>query len=85
MPAFSIYRCAVIKLGHTYHATYADERTAEFSNCNASANYRSGINFGVVVSEKIAWTLAFSHPNWSLTSDQKFPIVLSFDDRSTFT
>jgi hypothetical protein len=63
---------------------YTDDNTGEFSNCIASANYKSGINFGVVVSKTYSWILAFSHPNWSLAQGQRFPIVLSFDGRNTF-
>jgi len=63
---------------------YTDDRTGEFSNCIASANYKSGIDFGVVVSKTFNWLLAFSHQTWNLTPGQKFPIVLSFDGRNTF-
>ena len=63
---------------------YTDDRTSEFSNCIASANYKSGIDFGVVVSKTFNWLLAFTHQNWTLALGQKFPIVLSFDGRNTF-
>src|SRR5438445_9070137 len=63
---------------------YTDDRTGEFSNCIASANYKSGIDFGVVVSKTFNWLLAFTHQNWTLALGQKFPIVLSFDGRNTF-
>jgi hypothetical protein len=63
---------------------YTNDNTGEFSNCIASANYKSGINFGVLVSNTFSWMLAFSHPNWNLAKGQKFPIVLSFDGRNTF-
>ena len=58
--------------------------TGEFSNCIASAPYKSGIVFGVLVSKTYEWVLAFTHPSWTLTKGQKFPIVLSFDGRNTF-
>lgn len=51
---------------------------------NATASYKSGISFGVVVSKTYSWMLAFSHPNWTLPAGEKFPIVLSFDGRNTF-
>ena len=73
-----------IKVAGWSGGAYTDDRTGEFSNCIASANYKSGINFGVLVTKNITWALAFSHPSWSLTTGQKFPIVLSFDGRSTF-
>ena len=63
---------------------FTDDQTGEFSNCIASASYRSGIIFGVLVSKTYTWALAFSHQNWTLASNQKFPIVLSFDGRNTF-
>src|ERR1700722_707070 len=63
---------------------YTDDKTGEFSNCIASAAYKSGITFGVLVSNKYDWVLAFSHSNWTLSKGQKFPIVLSFDGRNTF-
>jgi hypothetical protein len=63
---------------------YTNDNTGEFSNCIASANYKSGINFGVLVSNTFNWVLAFSHPNWNLAKGQKFLIVLSFDGRNTF-
>jgi hypothetical protein len=63
---------------------FTDDNTGEFSNCIASATYQSGINFGVLVTKTFNWVLAFSHPSWSLSKGQRFPIVLSFDGRSTF-
>jgi hypothetical protein len=63
---------------------YTDDRTGEFSNCIASASYKSGIVVGVLVTHTYHWALAFSHPSWALAPGQKFPIVLSFDGRNTF-
>jgi hypothetical protein len=63
---------------------FTDDNTGEFSNCIASASYKSGINFGVLVSKTFGWTLAFTHSSWTLTKGNKFPIVLSFDGRNTF-
>lgn len=63
---------------------YTDTKTGEFSSCIASASYKSGINFGVLVSKTYNWMLAFTHPSWTLSEGQKFPIVLSFDGRNTF-
>jgi hypothetical protein len=73
-----------IKVAGWSGGAYTDDHTGEFSNCIASANYKSGINFGVLVTKNVTWALAFSHPNWSLTPGQKIPIVLSFDGRNTF-
>ena len=74
----------VIKVAGWAGGAFTDDKTGQFSNCIASANYKSGINFGVIVTNTMNWGLAFSHPNWNLTQGQKFPIVLSFDGRNTF-
>jgi hypothetical protein len=74
----------VIKVAGWAGGAFADDRTGEFSNCIATANYKSGINFGVIVTKTMDWGLAFSHSNWTLAQGQKFPIVLSFDGRNTF-
>ncbi|CCE10401.1 conserved exported hypothetical protein [Bradyrhizobium sp. STM 3843] len=63
---------------------YTDDKTGAFTSCIASASYKSGITFSVVVSKTYEWALAFIHPSWTLTPGQKFPIVLSFDGRNTF-
>jgi hypothetical protein len=63
---------------------FTDDKTGEFSNCIASANYKSGINVGVLVTKTYHWALGFTHPSWALAPGQKFPIVLSFDGRNTF-
>ena len=74
----------VIQVAGWAGGAYTDDKTGAFSNCVASANYKSGINFGVIVTKTMTWGLAFSHPNWSLAQGQRFPIVLSFDGRTTF-
>jgi len=63
---------------------FTDDKTGVFSNCIASANYKSGINVGVLVTKTYHWALGFTHPSWALAPGQKFPIVLSFDGRNTF-
>lgn len=73
-----------IKVAGWSGGAFTDDRTGEFTDCIASANYKSGINFGVVVSKTVSWALAFNHPSWALAAGQKFPIVLSFDGRTTF-
>lgn len=74
----------VIKVAGWAGGAFTDDKTGQFSNCIASANYKSGINFGVIVTNTMNWGLAFSHPSWNLAQGQKFPIVLSFDGRNTF-
>lgn len=64
---------------------YASDRTGQFSNCIVSANYKSGITFGVMLSPTYDWSLAFSRPDWRMNVGQSFPIVLTFDNRETIT
>src|SRR5215475_10468629 len=73
-----------IKVGGWWGGAYTDDRTGEFQSCIAGVAYKNGITFGVSVTKDITWNLAFSHPNWTLASGQRFPIVLSFDGRNTF-
>lgn len=73
-----------ITVGAWSGGAFTDDKTGEFFNCIASANYNSGITFGVAVSKTYSWLLAFSHPSWALSQGQRFPIVLSFDGRTTF-
>jgi hypothetical protein len=73
-----------IKVAGWSGGAYTNDQTGEFANCIASANYKSGINFGVLVTKDVSWALGFTHPSWSLTPSQKFPIVLTFDGRNTF-
>jgi len=63
---------------------YTVDNTGKFSSCVASASYKSGISFGVLALPTYNWALAFIHPGWSLSSGQKFPIVLSFDGRNSY-
>ncbi|UFZ07730.1 PT domain-containing protein [Bradyrhizobium ontarionense] len=63
---------------------YTDDKTGQFTSCIASASYQSGITFGVLATPTYSWALAFIHPGWSLSPGQKFPIVLSFDGKSTY-
>lgn len=74
----------VIKVAGWAGGAFTDDKTGAFSNCIASANYKSGIDFGVLVTHTMNWALAFTHPNWTLATGQKFPIVLSFDGKKTF-
>lgn len=63
---------------------YTDDKNGEFTSCIASANYQSGINFGVIVDKSYNWALGFTHQSWALTQGQKLPIVVSFDNKNTF-
>ena len=74
----------VIQVAGWAGGAFTDDKTGEFSNCIASANYKSGIVFSVIVTRTMNWGLAFSHPSWNLAQGQKLPIVLSFDGRHTF-
>lgn len=74
----------VIKVAGWAGGAYTNDKTGEFSDCIATANYQSGINFSVIVTRTMIWGLAFTHPSWTLAQGQRFPIVLSFDGRNTF-
>jgi hypothetical protein len=84
MPANARGPFGSIKVAGWSGGAYTDDRTGQFTSCIASATYKSNINVGVLVTKSISWALAFSHPNWTLTTGHKFPIVLSFDGRNTF-
>jgi hypothetical protein len=56
----------LIKVAGWSGGAFTDDNTGEFSNCIASASYKSGINFGVLVSKTYNWVLAFTHPSWAL-------------------
>lgn len=64
---------------------FTNDQTGKFSSCTASASYKSGIFFAVMVSPTFEWNLAFAHPSWRMSVGQTFPIVLTFDNRQTIT
>jgi hypothetical protein len=84
LPAYAVGPYGKISVAGWSGGAYTDDKTGEFSNCIAAASYRGGFSFGVLVSKTYSWTLAFTHPSWTLETGQKFPIVLSFDGRTTF-
>jgi hypothetical protein len=58
---------------------YTNDQTGAFTQCSASANYKSSITMLVAVNRAMAWSLAFSHPQWALTKGERIPIRLQFD------
>ena len=63
---------------------YTNDQTGAFTQCSASANYKSSITMLVAVNRAMAWSLAFSHPQWALTKGERIPIRLQFDGRPTY-
>lgn len=63
---------------------FTDDQTGTFSNCIASAPYKSGITLYVVVGANLNWSLGFSDGNWQLATGQVFPLALTFDGQSPF-
>jgi hypothetical protein len=84
MPAHARGPYGSIRVAGWSGGAFTNDRTGQFSNCIASATYKSGINFGVVVSSTMTWALAFNHQNFNLAAGHKYPLVLSFDGRNTF-
>ena len=50
---------------------YTNDQTGAFTQCSASANYKSSITMLVAVNRAMAWSLAFSHPQWALTKGER--------------
>jgi S1-C subfamily serine protease len=73
-----------IHVGSWSGGAYVHNDTGEFTNCIASASYKSGIILTVAVSKSYNWMLGFSNPAWTLKQDATFPIVLTFDGRPPF-
>lgn len=62
-------RAAVVetfRLGGWKGSAYTDDTTGRFSNCVASAQYRSGITLLVQVDTTYNWAIGFSAPNWNM-------------------
>lgn len=73
-----------IRVGSWSGGAFTDDATGQFSSCIASAQYKSGINVGVVVTSGYAWGLGFLRQNWRMQVGQTFPIILTFDGKSPF-
>jgi hypothetical protein len=57
----------------------ADDTTGAFTNCIATASYRSGIDMHVMVSANFSWDLGFSSANWRLKTGDRISIQYRFD------
>lgn len=73
-----------INVGNWKGGAYTNDQTGAFSHCVAGAGYDSGIYFMVLIDQSSTWSLGFQHPKWSFTSNQQFPIALTFDGQSPF-
>ena len=63
---------------------YTNDQTGAFSHCAATVPYVSGINMFAVVNRFFGWSLAFAHPQWTLTPKAQIPIELHFDAGPAF-
>lgn len=73
-----------INVGNWKGGAYTNDQSGAFTHCAAGATYGSGIHFVVTIDDKAAWGLGFAHENWTLTTGQAFPIVLTFDGQTPF-
>jgi hypothetical protein len=73
-----------INVGNWKGGAFTNDQTGVFSHCVAGASYDSGIYFMVMIDQGAGWSLAFQHPKWSFTSNQAFPIALTFDGQRPF-
>lgn len=73
-----------IKIGGWTGGAFTNNETGQFSSCIASAPYKSGITFFVMVSANVTWNIGFSKDTWTLTPGSTFPIVLTFDGKQPF-
>jgi hypothetical protein len=73
-----------INVGNWKGGAYTSDQTGEFTNCAAGASYDSGIYFMVTIDQGAGWSLGFHHPKWTLTKNQNFQIVLTFDGQRPF-
>lgn len=73
-----------ISVGNWKGGAYTNDQSGAFTHCAAGATYGSGIHFLVTIDDKGGWGLGFAHENWTLTTGQAFPIVLTFDGQTPF-
>src|SRR6188768_2242669 len=73
-----------INVGNWKGGAYTHDQSGAFTHCAAGATYGSGIHFLVSIDDKGGWGLGFAHENWTLTTGQAFPIVLTFDGQTPF-
>ena len=73
-----------INVGNWKGGAFTNDQTGAFTHCVAGASYDSGIYFMVLIDQSSTWSLGFQHPKWSFTSNQQFPIALTFDGQSPF-
>lgn len=73
-----------LNVGNWSGGAFTDTKTGQFSNCIASAPYRSGILLLVMVSSNGTWSLGFRHQSWHLRLGEKFPLALTFDGKRPF-
>jgi len=67
------------RLGSWNGSAYTDDATGRFSNCVASANYRSGIMLLVQVDTTYNWAIGFSAPHWNMKVGDDIPLQYRID------
>ena len=73
-----------INVGNWKGGAYTNDQSGEFSHCAAGVGYDSGIYFMVTVDLGGGWSLGLHNPKWTLTKNQDFQIVLTFDGQRPF-
>ena len=58
--------------------TYSDDNGG-FKHCAASAEYRNGITLFFSINKNLAWSIGFSHPNWSHEIGDTFNVAFRVD------
>jgi len=71
-----------INVGNWTGGAFTNDQTGEFSHCGATAMYRNGIYFVVMIDGTPSWSLGFAHENWSFSRGKAFPITLTFDGQT---
>jgi S1-C subfamily serine protease len=72
----------VINVGNWKGGAFTNDQTGEFSHCGATAVYKNGIYFVVMIDNKPSWSLGFFHQSWTLSTGKAFPIQLTFDGQA---
>ncbi len=58
--------------------TYSDDNGG-FKHCAANAEYRNGITVYFSINKNLAWSIGFSHPNWSYEIGDTFNVAFRVD------
>lgn len=67
------------RLGGWNGSAFTDDTSGLFSNCVASAVYKSGITLYVQVDTSYSWAIGFSAPHWNMTVGETIPLQYRID------